>query len=82
MKRSKLKEDFVAVIERGLKDVSNPTVYNRIMRSIEILEENTKSIAKTINNIEIVLRLLVDEDLSEDIAETLRSVARGAGHDI
>ncbi|MDJ0762240.1 MAG: hypothetical protein QNJ97_04550 [Myxococcota bacterium] len=82
MTLAKLKADFVAVVDRELKDGAAPVVYGRILNKIEALEDDPDAVKRTISNIAIVVRLLVDEDLSDDIAEVLQSVARSSGYEI
>ena len=75
MEQAQKKRLMVDVIEASLGRKATEENLQLIVRSIQNMSPDTDAIATTLKRLRMAIRLLIDEDLAEDVYQECRTIA-------
>ena len=74
MDEEKIKDYLISIVESGLKEVCDAEQRVIFIRRIDAMPADLESIKDTIRKIRMAVRLLIDEDLADDLYEEMMSI--------
>lgn len=74
MDAERLKNDLICVVERGLQGVCKPAQCALIVRKMAAMPSDIESMKMAARKVRIAVRLLIDEDLAEDLYAEMTTI--------